>query len=194
MSPKASNAYQFKIALEGIKPMVWRRIVVPENYSFADLHDAIQSAMGWEDSHLHEFTIFHPQFGEKIQIAMDDETADDYAILEDDVKISDCFSLANKIAYYEYDFGDCWKHKITLEKILPLKDNVVYPLCVGGARACPPEDCGGVWGYEDLLEIIADPKHERYQEKIDWLSDDFDPENFDHKLVKFRNVLTESRH
>ena len=99
--------------------------------------------------------------------------------------ISEYFSLEHTKATYVYDFGDNWEHTVTLEKIVPRKKGRQYPVCLKGKRACPPEDCGGVWGYKDLLEIISDPDHEEYDEMMEWLDEDFDPEAFDAALVEF---------
>jgi hypothetical protein len=100
-------------------------------------------------------------------------------------KISDYFTLKNKGAFYEYDFGDDWQHKITLEKILPAKEGEKYPVCIDGKRACPPEDVGGVCSYAEFLEILKDPNHEDYEESIEWAGEDFDPELFDPKSIVF---------
>ena len=189
--PKIKNIYQFKITLKDITPKIWRRVQVPENYSFYKLHTVIQEAMGWYDCHLHQFEIKDPLTGLKLRI--DTPYEDDFGGVfdiestdENKAKISQYFSLTNKKAIYEYDFGDSWEHEITLEKILPAEENVKYPKCIAGERACPPEDCGGVWGYEELLEVMQDKTHERYEELSEWLEDDFDPEKFDPALVKFR--------
>ena len=187
MPKKFQNIYQFKITLEDIKPAIWRRIQVPEVYSFWDLHIAIQDAMGWLDYHLHQFKIFNPKTGKKdlIGIPIDDEW-DDISVLPGwKTLISSYFSSSNKKATYEYDFGDSWEHKISFEKILPLNSAVKYPNCIAGERSCPPEDCGGVWGYESLLEIMNDPAHEEYAERMEWVGDNFDPENFNPDSVKF---------
>jgi hypothetical protein len=180
---KPSNIYQFKITLEDIKPKIWRRIQVPENYNFYDLHIAIQNAMGWEDCHLHQFEMKNPKTGFKVVIG-----TEECDVLEEKAKIAQYFSLENKTVAYEYDFGDSWHHEIILEKILPAETDVKYPTCLAGQRACPPEDCGGFSGYEYLLEIINDPAHEEYEERMEWLGGgEFDPEDFDPKLVKFKD-------
>lgn len=179
MTTKSSNIYQFKITLKEIKPKIWRRIQVPGNYNFWDLHVAIQNAMGWDDYHLHQFEMkTHRVFG----LIIGTEECDE---LESKAKIAKYFLYPKDKANYEYDFGDGWEHEIVLEKILPAVIGSKYPQCIAGARACPPEDCGGVWGYEDLLEIIANTKHPEYEERMEWLSDDFDPEEFDPESVEF---------
>jgi hypothetical protein len=181
--------YQFKITLKDIEPPIWRRIHVPETYTFWDLHVAIQDVMGWLDYHLHEFEIIHPATGMKVNIGIPDEDFDlDTEILPGwKQKIADYFSIENPKAKYTYDFGDNWRHEIKLEKMLPRENGVKYPLCIDGKRACPPEDCGGTWGYENFLKIIMDPRHERYEEMLEWVGGEFDPEHFDAREVHFDN-------
>ena len=93
--------------------------------------------------------------------------------------------MENRIANYTYDFGDNWEHKIPLEKILPRDKNIEYPACIAGKRACPPEDCGGIWGYEEFLEAINNPDHEEHEEMLEWVGGEFDPEHFDVSEVSF---------
>lgn len=189
--PKQSfkNIYQFKIVLKNIKPKIWRLIQVPENYNFWDLHVAIQDAMGWEDDHLHQFDMKDPTTGDKVQIGIPYESsfAGCEIIPGNKARISEYFLTPKDKAIYEYDFGDGWEHEIVLEKILPADDGVNYPKCIAGERACPPEDCGGPWGYEDLLEIMKDPKHDQYEERMEWLGDEFDPEDFAPENVEFHD-------
>lgn len=181
--------YQFKITLKDIEPPIWRRIHVPETYTFWDLHVAIQDVMGWLDYHLHEFEMIHPATGMTVNIGIPDEDFDlDTEILPGwKQKIADYFSIENSKAEYIYDFGDNWIHEIKLEKILPQERGIKYPLCIDGKRACPPEDCGGTWGYENFLKIIMDPRHERYEELLEWVGGEFDPEHFDVREVHFDN-------
>lgn len=182
MTKKAQNLYQFKITLEGTKPPIWRRIQVPESFSFLDLHDAIQGAMGWEDCHLHCFEVPNPKTGQIDFIGSEDAEC----FPGSKKRISSYFSLLNTKVSYEYDFGDGWRHKILLEKILPVEPGIKYPRCLAGKRACPPEDCGGVWGYEELLEMMKAPEDEDNKEYLEYMIDDnFDPENFDRQTVKF---------
>jgi hypothetical protein len=184
---KPKNVYEFKITLKDIKPKIWRKIQVPEDYNFWDLHVAIQYAMGWEDYHLHQFEIMNPKTGDKVQIGMpdDDNMCGDELVIETKARIAKYFLSPKDIALYEYDFGDGWEHEIVLEKILPAEPGTDYPKCIAGERACPPEDCGGPWGYEELLEIIKDPKHPEYTERIEWLGEDFDAEEFSPEEVEF---------
>jgi len=189
MADTFKNIYQLKISMKGIVPQIWRRIQVPENYTFLDLHDAIQAAMNWEDYHLHEFEMQNPKTGmlDRIGTEGDDYEAfsDESLVPENKAKISKYFTLENKVALYTYDFGDNWQVKIRLEKILPRKEGVKYPVCTAGKRAAVPEDIGGIGGYENMLEILEDPEHEEYEDTVEWLGEDFDPEYFDPKDVSF---------
>ncbi len=185
------NIYQFKITLKDIKPPVWRRIQVPENYSFWDLHVAIQDSMGWVDCHLHEFTTIVKNQNQIKSIGLPDFEMMEFDVLPGwEEKISDWFALDKlKVMDYTYDFGDNWEHRVELEKIIKKKDKTVYPVCIKGKRACPPEDCGGVWGYEEKLKIIKDPKHPEYDEIAEWMGEDFDSEEFDCAEVVFDDPL-----
>ena len=184
MKKKFDKVYQFKITLKGIRPPIWRRIQVPETYTFWDLHVAIQDAMGWDDYHLHEFEVTSPSTGSKVNIGTPHEEYGEKVLREDKQKIKDYFTADNRSAEYMYDFGDNWEHTVRLEKILP-REGGRYPRCTGGKRACPPEDCGGVWGYEELLEVLKNPDHAEYEEMVDWVGEDFDSEYFDEKEVLF---------
>lgn len=187
MKQKYDNVYQFKITLNDIKPKIWRRIQVPETYSFWDLHVAIQDAMGWDDYHLHQFEMVNPSTGLNSIIGTPDKDSFSFEEILPDwkQKIAKFFSMENRVSSYIYDFGDDWIHIIKLEKILPRDINIDYPICITGKRACPPEDCGGIWGYEDLKRIINDPDNEEHEEMMEWLGDEFNPEHFDAKEVIF---------
>jgi len=144
--------------------------------------------MNWDDYHLHEFEMKNPKTGmlEKIGTEGDDyEAFGEPLVSEKKAKLSKYFTLENKAALYTYDFGDDWQVKVRLEKILPRAEGVEYPVCTAGKRAGVPEDIGGIWGYEDILEILKDPKHEEYEDNVEWLGEDFDPEYFDPKDVSF---------
>lgn len=187
MKKKFNHVYQFKITLRNIAPPVWRRILVPETYSFWDLHVAIQDAMGWFDSHLHHFEIRNPRTREKEYIGIPDvDGAIPMKILTGwKKKIADYFGGGKTKAEYVYDYGDNWIHIIEFERILPRIVGDTFPLCIGGERACPPEDCGGTGGYEDFLEAIMDPNHTEHEALLNWAGGDFDPENFNPKNVCF---------
>ncbi len=182
----SDQIYQFKVTLKGIKPPIWRRIQVPATYTFWDLHVAIQDSMGWTDTHLHHFEILNPATEMKEEIGIPDEDTIENIILAGWKKnISHYFTSENNKAEYVYDYGDNWEHEVKLEKILPSIDDIQYPICIAGKRECPPEDCGGPWGYEDFLEAIKDPKHERHEELLDWVGGDFDPEYFNKDEIDF---------
>lgn len=188
-----THVYQFKIALLECKPEIWRRIQVPGHYSFWDLHVAVQDAMGWLDYHLHIFRI--PRPGEQIatMIGVPDPSyigagmdGSDIVVLPGwEEKIERWFTPENRAALYEYDLGDSWIHGIVLEDILPREPGVDYPRCLAGARACPPEDCGGAGGYAELLQVLAGPDCEERRGLIEWLDEPFDPEEFSVEEVFF---------
>lgn len=168
--------YQVQIALKGFKPKVWRRLLIPSNLLLSDFHKIIQTSMGWTNSHLHQFIKNRTFYTEKVQ---DDDFWDEMNNVDyENIKISDLLKKEKDKIIYEYDFGDCWEHDIILEKILPLDANTKYPLCLTGKMNCPPEDCGGIWGYSDMLEILQKPDHEEYESYIEWLGEKFDPEYF----------------
>lgn len=181
------KVYQFKITLKDIKPEIWRRIQVPEDYTFWALHVAIQDSMGWSDSHMHGFRMIESATGLEVNIGLPDEGSNIVILPGRTEKIAKYFSLENPDADYIYDFGDNWEHSIRMEKILPAKKGTKYPLCAGGKRACPPEDCGSVPGYEDLLNILSNPKHPEYESMLKWVGGKFDPEHFDRKEIVFDN-------
>lgn len=186
MADISDKIYQFKITLKEIKPPVWRRILIPSSYSFWDLHVAIQDAMGWTDTHLHHFEIVNPKTGRKEQIGIpDNEFMDEHISAGWKRRIAKYFSVDNKNALYVYDYGDDWQHSVVLEKIIDRKAGIKYPACTAGARSCPPEDCGGPWGYADFLEAIMDPAHESYDEMLEWAGKDFDPEHLDISEIVF---------
>lgn len=188
MKKKYNQVYQFKITLKGTKPPIWRRILVPETYTFWDLHVAIQDAMGWDDYHLHEFTLLSPKTGRKVKIGIPSDEDADFGwevLAEWNQKIAHYFSLDNSKADYVYDFGERWEHSIKLEKILPRETGVAYPRCIDGRGACPPEDCGGIGGYAEFLEAIGDPANELHEDMLDWVGGSFDPEDFNPSEVKF---------
>ena len=190
MKPKFDHAMQFKITLDGIKPPVWRRILVPCTYSFWELHVAIQDAMGWMDCHLHEFRVPGPMGMGIIRIGIpetEDYEGEDTVFPGWAVLIADLFTLINRKTEYAYDFGDGWEHTVLLEKIMPLEKGMELPYCTGGRRACPPEDCGGVYGYLDLLGVMSDPKHSDHSTVMEWVGGPFDPERFDAASVVFED-------
>ena len=190
MKKKYDQVYQFKITLKGTKPPIWRRILVPETYTFWDLHVTIQDAMGWDDYHLHEFTLLSPKTGRKVKIGIPSDEDADFGwevLAEWNQKIAHYFSLDNSKADYVYDFGERWEHSIKLEKILPRETGVAYPRCIDGRGACPPEDCGGADGYQELLEAFNSSDPKQHQEAVMWLGEDFAPDDFDPNDVEFED-------
>ena len=173
---KGDLIYQFKVTLLDIKPAIWRRIQVPD-CTLADLHEYIQAAFGWWNYHLHQFDIDGKRYGPP---APDDMDFGLEMIDETDVLLSKLIPKSGRKSrwVYEYDFGDGWRHEVLFEGFPSVDPKAKYPQCVEGQRACPPEDCGGPWGYADYLAAIADPKHEQHEEMLQWRGP-FDPEAFD---------------
>jgi hypothetical protein len=173
--PRATAAperiYQLKVTLRGSKPAIWRRVEVADSVTLAKLHSILQTAMGWYDSHLHQFVVGDAYYG----VPHPDMDVRD----ERRFKLNQALTAPKQKIVYEYDFGDSWEHEIVLEKVLAPEPGATYPRCTDGKRACPPEDCGGIWGYAELLEAISDPEHPEHEEMSEWLAEDFDPEAFD---------------
>jgi hypothetical protein len=181
--------YQFVVTLLEIKPKIWRRIQISEESSFWDLHVALQDSMGWCDYHMHSFTLEEGKA--PVTIGIPDAMSETIADWER--TLASYFHRPGDVCLYEYDFGDGWIHEVLLEGILLKEKRLKYPRCIAGERACPPEDCGGVWGYYGLLEVLADPQHEDYKDMIHWLKNHikkyhpYNPDVFEPNKVKFRN-------
>lgn len=173
MKQKSPEVYQVKVSLNGAKPPIWRRLLVSSAIDLADLHRIIQIAMGWTDSHLHQFIAGRKRYGPP------DPEFDDERIDESGVQIGSVLRKARQWILYEYDFGDGWEHRITLEKVLQFGLGEEIPKCIGGRRGCPPEDVGGVYGYMHFLQIYGDQTHPEHEEMLEWAGDYFDPERFD---------------
>lgn len=176
---KAQEVFQLKISLQYSHPKIWRRVLVPAEMSFLNLHEVIQDSFGWQDYHLFQFVkgncfICVPQEDDLFEGQNEEIDAKK-------TKIRDWFLTYGKMTY-EYDFGDNWTHSIVLEKSFSRKPNVKYPVCIAGKRACPPEDVGGIGGYSNLLDIMSNPTNEEYEEMCEWATGDpskpFDPEYF----------------
>lgn len=192
--------YQFKMLLKYSNPNIWRRVQVPSDYIFWELHCAIQDAMGWGGGHLHGFRFVNKKNNyNSINIGMpmpdDDVEYMEGLIDERTAIISDYFGKISKQCVYEYDFGDGWEHTIALEKIIPAEPKEKYPKIIAGAYACPPEDCGGIGGYYDMLEISNDPKNPEYNDIREWLGledgESFNPADFQIDQVIFSNPKKE---
>ena len=165
--------YQLKVTLVGFRPPIWRRLLVPANTPLSTLHGLLQIAMGWTDTHLHQFVL-----GRRF-IGVPDP--DNWTEVEDErkLRLSDLARREKDRFRYEYDFGDSWEHDIVLEKVLPSGANVAVASCVAGRGACPPEDVGGVWGYERFLEALQDPTHKEHAWLSEWFGGEFDANAFD---------------
>jgi hypothetical protein len=179
---------ELKISLVESKPPIWRRVIVPEFLTLADLHRVIQIVMGWQTSHLHEFEVTgerYTEFEEDIQSGAGDSSAVTLRSLK--------LNRVGRTFLYNYDFGDDWLHEIVVESFRPADKSVKLPVCVTGRRAGPPEDSGGVHRYEYLLEAVSDPTHADHQELSAWLDLKFDPEAFDVNRVNrdLRRVFSE---
>lgn len=181
------KVYQFKITLIGIQPPIWRRIQVKE-CTLDKLHTYIQTAMGWSNSHLHHFKFDEQLFGNPLLMGGNfrekryrDSTR---------TKLSDIMPHAHrKLRFiYEYDFGDSWAHEVIFEERPYIMRNRKYPICLEGARACPPEDIGGVWGYDELIAALRNKRSKRHKEVLNWLgpynAEEFDPEEASNTMRK----------
>ena len=165
--------YQLKVILKGSNPPIWRRIHVRGDISLGRLHDVLQIVMGWTDTHLHQFIIGRSHYGvPDPDDLMEVKNERRYKLMQ--------IAPREKMKFlYEYDFGDGWEHEILVEKILHPEQGAHYPVCLAGKRACPPEDVGGVFGYEDFLEAIRDPNNPEHDNMLEWVGGEFDPEAFD---------------
>ena len=206
-----SKIYQIRISLKNLNPPIWRRVLVQSDITLGRLHYLIQLVMGWTDSHLHQFilstkkhkptademarqlrrggldeTFYDRMAGRRVFVQKTTPWGDDSEMDgedEDAVTLAQVCPKAKSKLTYEYDFGDGWRHVIEVQKIVEPEPGVGYPVCQAGKRACPPEDCGGPWGYGDLLAAIDDPGHEQHEELLDWLGGEFDPGAFDLEAV-----------
>ena len=167
---------QLKVTLQEVEPAVWRRIQVRRQVRLDRLHLIIQAAMGWTNSHLHEFLIKGQRYKDLEQ--MDEDIDEPDMNDEQEYRVAKVVDEGD-VFEYEYDFGDCWEHEILVEKVMEPEAGAKYPGCLAGERACPPEDCGGPGGYEELLMVLADPGHEEYEHYRGWAGEDFDPDRFD---------------
>jgi len=176
-----------KITLAKSDPAIWRRVLVPSSVTFFDLHHIIQISMGWTNSHLFEFKVGNYKIG-----YADDDHED---VAHANEVTLDLLLMTKGIQFnYIYDFGDSWLHTIKVEEITTREEGKVYPFCLDGALACPPEDCGGIYGYYHNLEILKNPKHPEYKDLKRWLGRGYDPERIDldkvnRELPKFKKWM-----
>jgi hypothetical protein len=165
--------YELKLEMLEVEPLIWRRLLVPGSITLAQLHEVIQTAMGWTNSHLHEFVVGNHSYS-------DPEFEIEEAKSEYRYRLAKLAPRVRNTIAYHYDFGDSWEHQIRVERII--EDDARYPgspVCLAGARNCPPEDCGGPWGYENFLKAIGNKSHEEHKELLAWVGGSFDPEHFD---------------
>lgn len=175
------RTYQILISLKKISPRIWRRLIVPADIPLQDLHKIIQTSMGWWNCHLHQFIKDRKFYLERNN--EDDFNEESNTIDYSDLTLSDMLVQEEDFMEYEYDFGDGWLHEIVLEKIIDMNPGLEYPECLAGKRNCPPEDCGGPYGYSNLLKILSNPKAKKFKEMKEWIGGDFDPESFDKDAI-----------
>jgi hypothetical protein len=176
LAQQVDTVYQLKITLLNFRPPIWRRIQV-RDCTLKKLHEHIQTAMGWFNSHLHHFRLGEQLYGDSF--LMEDSFEDLGYEDSTSTLLSDLLPKQGKRLLYEYDFGDSWHHEVLFEKCVPGEPGQKYPRCVDGRRTCPPEDVGGVWGYAEFLEAVQNPDHEEHEEMLEWVGGKFDPEAFD---------------
>ena len=169
---RIQRVFQFRLSLVEVRPTVWRRIQVPADYTLARLHGVIQAVMDWQDHHLHEFTVGGRSYGDP---DLDEENR---VLDERSVRLRDLGLASGTHFEYAYDFGDNWQHVLEFEDEVSPAAGAVYPVCVSGECSAPPEDVGGVSGYEELLEALDDPSHEEHEAMQEWLGRPFDPTVF----------------
>lgn len=156
-------------------PEIWRRFQLTDEMTLFDLHNVIQIVMGWTDSHLHDFEIKGKRYS---HLSPHDDAYDDPPIDEENVLVRNVLKRTGQKFQYIYDMGDNWQHTLVVEEVTESPAGLPHPICLAGERACPPEDCGGTWGYHEMLEAVRDPLHEEHESYLEWLRPDFDPDHF----------------
>ncbi len=184
-------AFIFKVQIKGItKPPVWRRLAIPDTFTFEQFHYAIQHAFNWYNAHLFSFSPSGIGSSYEIQIPYGGPEDTGWGEIKDaqKLKLKTLFKEEKQTFIYTYDFGDNWEHKITLEKLTPEK--ISKPSCLTGKGKRPPEDCGGVWGYQDFLETVNNPQQPEYEETREWAllaeGEEWDVREFDIEKVNTR--------
>lgn len=175
MMTQAKTAHRLTVTLRQVKPPVWRRIEVPSSIKLSDLADVLEAAMGWLGGHLHAFetdgVLYETPDGESLGFRRPRD--------ERKVRLAEVLPEMKSKMRWDYDFGDGWEHEVVVEAIEPARAGVTYPVCLAGKRACPPDDCGGPWGYSNLLAALSDPTHDEHEELTEWVGEDFDLAHFD---------------
>ena len=195
----AAGIYQLKVTLEDVSPPIWRRFQVPGRFSLAGLHLVLQIVMGWENDHLYQFQVGRRVIGESGDGFSPVERLFGGSSKKEDARAVELRSVAPKEGArltYVYDFGDNWCHEVLVEQTTCPDGDPDRAVCLAGERACPPEDCGGVWGYDEVLAAIADPKNPALAERRAWLGRNYQPERFDPagvtaRLRRFNPVRTD---
>lgn len=190
VSPVKNWVLQFKIELAEIQPLIWRRILVPPDYNFWDLHIAVQDAMGWRDCHLHHFDIKAKGKKTVTRIGIPDfvrQSGKKSVYPGWEIPVGHYFNDLGTAAEYLYDYGDSWRHTVLLEGYIMREKDTGYPLCIAGERACPPESCGGEYGYLQLIKTLSNPKDPDYEMMKLWVGEDWQPERFDRSKLIFSN-------
>ena len=176
-SASGISLYQLKIVLNYSKPIIWRRIVVPANIKLSRLHDVFQKVMPWTDSHLHQFVVGEVFYGLPGEDFVDDH--EPKTLNEKRHTLAEIAPGPKSVFIYEYDFGDSWEHVVIVEKVLPPDANFKRLVCLAGQNACPPDDCGGIPGYYQMLKILANPKNEEHESVKEWIGGKWDARLFD---------------
>ena len=175
MMTKATTVHRLKVTLRQVKPPVWRRIEVPSSIKLSDLAEVLEAAMGWLGGHLHAFeadgVLYETPDGESFGFRRPRD--------ERKARLDEVLPAVKSKMRWDYDFGDGWEHDVVVEAIETARAGVTYPVCLAGKRACPPDDCGGPWGYSNLLAALSDPTHDEHEELTEWVGEDFDPAHFD---------------
>lgn len=166
--PLVPNVFTLRISLLNFRPEIWRRALVPGSIRLDRLHLVFQDVMGWTDSHLHDFQIGASQYGMHLEDWPDEE------LHEVKYRLADLVSSGDRFLY-DYDFGDSWQHEIIVERTEKVRSPLKFAVCLDGENACPPEDCGGVLGYSNLLEILTDSSDEEYKRYRTWVGKNFNP-------------------
>lgn len=169
------KAYTLKVELDEVDPPVWRRLRVPGSISMRGLHEVLQVTFGWAQYHLYKFEI------DDTWIGLPDPEYDMSDVIDEEVSVEEMLPGEGETFEYEYDFGDCWTHLITVESVDEIDEDVT-PECLGGENAAPPEDVGGGWGYQEFLEAIKDPKHPDHERWTNWIGGEWDEHEFDLEL------------
>jgi Plasmid pRiA4b ORF-3-like protein len=178
----SAQAYQLYVELENVRPKVWRRFLVPVTVELPSVHTTLLFGMGWQGGHIHEFLFGHDSYGRK-----DPPFEPDFEDVMDEAGVSLREALGGRKTFiYVYDYGDNWRHKVRIEKVVALDTPIDRGVCIGGENACPPEDVGGAPGYEEFLEALRDPSHPEHEHLKAWIGGAFDPAAFDVDAVNVR--------